>query len=74
MLTFLKDALAGYEPAVVRSFAVAVFVLLAAFGIGSGDLPGQVEAVLTFLTFIVPIAFGFLIRAKVTPTKDQPQG
>jgi len=41
--------------------------MLAAFGIGSGDLPVQVEALLTFAAFIVPIVGGVLIRAKVSP-------
>jgi hypothetical protein len=64
---FIRDALAGYEPTLVRAFAVAVFVLLASFGIGTGDLPPQVEAVLTFLTFAVPIIGGYLTRRKVIP-------
>ena len=67
---FFRAAIDGYEPAVVRSVLVAVFVLLAAFGIGTGDLPPQVEALLTFATFAVPILGGFLIRAKVSPALE----
>lgn len=68
--SFIRDALNGYEPTLVRSIAVAVFVLLAAFGKGTGELPTQVEAALTFLQFVVPIAAGFSIRAKVIPVKS----
>lgn len=66
---FIRDAIDGYEPALIRSIAVAVFVLLASFGIGTGDLPPQVDAVLIFLTFIVPIVGGWLTRRKVMPVK-----
>ena len=64
---FIRNVIAGYEPALVRSVVVAVFVLLAAFGIGSGDLPPQVEALLTFAAFVIPIIGGLLIRRKVSP-------
>ena len=65
--SFIQDVINGYEPALVRSVAVAVFVMLAAFGIGTGNLPVQVEALLTFAAFIVPLVGGVLIRAKVSP-------
>jgi hypothetical protein len=67
MKTFIRNLLTGYEPALARSIVLAVFVLLGAFGLGSGNLPPQAEAVLTFLAFIMPIAAGWLIRRKVTP-------
>ncbi|MFI5426037.1 hypothetical protein [Aeromicrobium sp. UC242_57] len=67
---FIRDLIDGYEPALARSIAVAVFVLLAAFGIGTGDLPKQVDALLIFLTFIVPIVGGWLTRRKVMPVKS----
>lgn len=67
---FIRDAIDGYEPALVRSIVVAVFVLLAAFGIGTGDLPDQVDALLIFLTFIVPIIGGWLTRRKVMPVRS----
>jgi hypothetical protein len=83
MKTFIRNLLSGYEPALARSIVLAVFVLLGAFGLGSGDLPPQAEAVLTFLAFVVPIVTGWLIRRKVTPvtaldtelpTDDYPEG
>lgn len=71
MRNFIRNLLTGYEPAMARTIALAVFVLLGAFGLGSGNLPPQVEAVLTFLAFIVPIITGYLIRQKVEPVKAQ---
>lgn len=71
MRNFIRNLLAGYEPALARSIALAVVVLLGAFGLGSGNLPPQAEAVLTFLAFIVPIATGWFIRRKVEPVKAQ---
>lgn len=59
--------IAGYEPVRVRAFVGAVLVLLASFGIGSGGFPPQVDAVLAFLAFVVPILAGELARRKVTP-------
>lgn len=72
--TFSREAVAGYEPVAVRAFLVAVFTMLFAFGIGTGDLPPQVDAVLTFLAFAVPIAAGFWARSKVSPVKPAPGG
>lgn len=69
-IAFIRDAVAGYEPTVVRSLVVAVFVLLASFGIGSGELPAWAEGVLTFLAFVVPLIGGWLIRRKVIPVKS----
>lgn len=69
-MKFIKSLLAGYEPAMARSIALAVFVLLGAFGLGSGNLPPQVEAILTFLAFALPLLAGWLIRQKVIPMKS----
>jgi len=70
IVQLVRDMIAGYEPARVRAIALAVFVLLGAFGLGSGNLPTQAEAVLTFLAFGVPIVAGELIRRKVIPVKS----
>lgn len=70
--SFFHAVVNGYEPALARSLAVAVFTLLASFGLGGGNLPTWAEASLTFLAFVVPIAAGFAIRAKVTPVLDAP--
>lgn len=64
---FVHNAIAGYEPVMVRSLVVAFFALLATFGIGTGNLPSWAEGVLVFLAFVVPILAGKSARAKVSP-------
>lgn len=67
--TFLHNAGKGYEPTLVRSGVVALFMVLSAFGLGSGNLPAQVEWLLTFASLAAPVLAGISIRKKVTPTK-----
>ncbi|MFC5676083.1 hypothetical protein [Aeromicrobium endophyticum] len=66
---FVSNAIAGYEPVMVRSIVVAFFAMLASFGVGSGALPAPVEGVLVFLAFVVPILAGRSARKKVTPVE-----
>lgn len=70
LITLIRRAAAGYEPAVVASVAAAFFVLLAGLGITVGDFPDKVNAILTFVAFVAPILGGAATRAKVTPTKS----
>jgi hypothetical protein len=70
---FFNDLLDGYEPVMARNIFVAVFALLASFGLGSGNLPAGAEGILTFLAFAVPLYLGYRARQKVTPVKNLTQ-
>jgi len=70
----VREVAGGYEPAVVSSVAAAAFVLAAGLGIGVGDLPEKVNAVLVFVAFVAPLIAGTYARAKVQPLKRLVEG
>lgn len=67
---FVRDLKAGYEPVQARAGLSALFILLAACGIGSGKLPPQVDAGLAFIAVVSPIIAGWKARAKVSPVHN----
>lgn len=69
---FIPRALNGYEPVAARAFLSSLFIALALFGIGTGELPGQVDKVLAALSIIVPALLGIGARGKVSPVGALP--
>jgi len=72
LINFIRRAAAGYEPVAVRTFVSAIFAALALGGIGTGELPGWANMVLTLAGVIIPAALTLSARAKVTPTALVP--
>lgn len=69
-MLFIRNLIAGYEPVMVRNIAVALFAMLATFGVGTGNLPPWADGVLVFLALVVPLAAGWSARRQVSPVKS----
>ena len=61
----LKTWAAAYEPATARTLVLAFMQILVAAGIGLGNLPNVVDAVLAFVAIAATVVAGRSIRNAV---------
>lgn len=57
-----------FNTAAIVAVVSAALALLVSFGLGID--PGQVQAILTFVTVAAPFVVAYLARKKVTPVAD----
>lgn len=74
IITRIRAAAAGYEPALASSILAAGLTLAAGLGLVVGDFPEKANAILTFIAFLAPIVAGAYTRSKVIPVKTLEAG